>query len=105
MPTCVRTRLEREGVRPALDGDPPQLGELVDHRLTAEASPARVLDPAERHLRLVADRLVVDVDDARLEPLREREALVRVVRDDPGAEPVARRVRALDRFVRAADDL
>ena len=33
----------------------------------AEAAPAAVLDAAERHLRLVADRLVVDVDDARLD--------------------------------------
>ena len=39
---------------------------------------ARVLDAAERHLRLVADGLVVDVDDARLELLREREAAVGV---------------------------
>src|SRR4051812_10957314 len=64
--------LERERVPgPALDGDPAELGELVDHRLPAETSPPGVLDAAERHLRLVADGLVVDVDDARLEQLRE----------------------------------
>ena len=40
----------------------------------AEAAAAAVLDAAERHLRLVADRLVVDVDDPRLDLLREREA-------------------------------
>ena len=67
----------------ALHGDPAKLGELVDHRLAAEAPAAGVLDAAERHLRLVADRLVVDVDDPRLELLREREAAVGVGRDDP----------------------
>src|SRR5580765_2597916 len=107
MPTCVLTSgpLEREGMRSALDGDPAELGELVDDGLPAEAAPARVLDAAERHLRLVADRLVVDVDDAGLEPLREREALVRIARDDPRAEAVRGRVRALDRLVAVADDL
>ena len=48
---------------------------------------AAVLDAAERHLRLVADRLVVDVDDARLDALGEREAAVGVRRDDPGESP------------------
>src|SRR3954447_18814999 len=62
----------------ALHRDPAELRELVDDRLAAEASPAGVLDAAERHLRLVADRLVVDVDDARFEQLREREAAVGV---------------------------
>ena len=72
--------LEREGVGAALDGDPAELGELVDDGLAAEAPEARVLDSAERHLRLVADRLVVDVDDPRLDLLGEREAAVRVRR-------------------------
>src|SRR3954451_9166268 len=53
--------LEGVRVRAALHGDPAQLRELVDDGLAAEAAPARVLDAAERHLRLVADRLVVDV--------------------------------------------
>src|SRR5207248_7152828 len=78
--------LERERVAgSALHGDPAKLRELVNHRLPAEASPAGVLDAAERHLRLVADRLVVDVDDARLEQLREREAAIGVGREDPRA--------------------
>src|SRR3954454_15951539 len=80
--------LERERVPFALDGDPAQLGELVHRRLAAEAPPARVLDAAERHLRLVADGLVVDVDDAGVDPLRECEAAVDVARDDAGAETV-----------------
>src|SRR5262245_16774513 len=107
MPTCVFNwwSLERERMRAALDGDPAELRELVDDRLAAEAAPARVLDAAERHLRLVADRLVVHVHDARLEPLREREALVGIARDDPRAEAVRRRVRARDRLVLAAHDL
>ena len=99
-----RLRTGTDG-RAALHGDPAELGELVDHRLAAEPPPARVLDAAERHLRLVADGLVVDVDDPGLELLREREAAVGVRRDDPGAEAVARRVRARDRLVGAVDDL
>jgi hypothetical protein len=48
---------------------------------------AAVLDAAERHLRLVVDRLVVDVDDARPEPVGKGQpwsgSLVRV----PAASP------------------
>jgi hypothetical protein len=76
---------------PALNRDPAELRELVHWGAAAEASPPRVLHAAERHLRLVADRLVVDVHDARLDPLGEQEASVRICRDDPGREPVARR--------------
>src|SRR5438552_2704934 len=79
--------------------DPAELGELVDDGLSAEAAEAAVLDSAERHLRLVRDRLVVDVHDARLDPLRERKATLTVAGDDAGAEPVRRRVCAFDRRV------
>src|SRR5512133_471686 len=92
-------------MRSGSDGDPAELGELVDDRGAAEAAEAALLDAAERHLRLVADGLVVDVDDARVDPLRELEAAVRVAGDETRREPVARRVRARDRFVRVVDDL
>src|SRR5437762_3713542 len=98
MPTCVFNS-ERERVRAALDGDPAKLREFVDHGLPAEATPARILDAAERHLRLVADGLVVDVHDPGLEPLRERKAPVGIARDDARAEAVGRCVRPLDRLV------
>ena len=39
--------------RAALDGDPAQLGELLHRGPATEAAPPRVLDAAERHLRLV----------------------------------------------------
>src|SRR5438093_1390381 len=88
--TTSAIALERERVsRPRLHRHPPQLGELVDHGLTAEPPPAGVLDAAERHLGLVADRLVVDVHDPRLELLREREAALGIHRQDPGAQAVA----------------
>src|SRR4051794_37229436 len=69
-----------EGERPgaALHADPAQLGELVDRGAAAETSPARVLDAAERHLRLVVHRLVVDVDDARVERFGQRHPVLRV---------------------------
>ena len=61
------------------------------HRAGRRSGPSRVLDAAERHLRLVADRLVVDVDDPGLDPLREREARGRGrVVMMPAAEPVRR---------------
>ena len=41
------------------------------------SGPSRVLDPAEGHLRLVVDRLVVDVDDAGLEPVGQGQAVGR----------------------------
>src|ERR671923_762990 len=87
------------------DSDPAEFRELLDRRRTAETSPAAVFDAAERHLRLVAYGLVVDVDDARLDPLRERETFVGVARDDPRREPVRRRVRALDRLIGTVHDL
>ena len=63
--------LERERVGAALHRDPAHLGELVHDRGAAEAAEARVLDAPEGHLRLVAHRLVVDVDDARVDRLGE----------------------------------
>src|SRR4029450_10493476 len=59
-----RLELEREETGSALHRDPPELRELRDRRAAAEASPPTVLDAAERHVRLVVDRLVVDVDDS-----------------------------------------
>src|SRR5215207_10826170 len=70
--------LERERVRAALDGDPAHLGELVDDRRAAEAPEAAVLDAAEWHLRLVGHRLVVDVDDACVDPPGECETALGV---------------------------
>jgi hypothetical protein len=51
------------GVAARLDRDPAGVGECVDPCLAAEATVAGVLDAAERGLGLVADGLVVDVDD------------------------------------------
>ena len=91
--------------RPALHRDPTQLGELCDRRGTAEPTPARVLDAAERHLRLIADGLVVDVDDARVDLGGQRKPALGIARDDAGGEAVARRVRPGNCLVRAIDDL
>src|SRR6266498_298848 len=82
---------ERSGA--ALDRYPAELGELVSRGGGAEAAPAAVLDAAERHLRLVVHRLVVDVDDARLQRLRQGEPPVRIGGQDAGGQSVAGRVR------------
>ena len=50
----------------------------------AEPAVAAVLHPAEGNLRLVVDRLVIDVDDAGLDPLRLREPAIRFPRQDAG---------------------
>src|ERR1044071_9345557 len=70
--TRSATASEREGMRLA-DPDPVELGGLLDRRGATAAAPATVLHAAERHLWLVADRLVIDVDDPGLDPLREFE--------------------------------
>src|SRR5689334_25362507 len=69
---------ERERPGAALDGHPLHLGELVHRERAAEPAPTAVLGAAERHLGLVVDGLVVDVDDARLEPARDLEPTVGV---------------------------
>src|SRR5581483_6314388 len=102
--SAIASELERVA-RASLHGDPAQLGELVDHCLPAEAAPARVLDAAERHLRLIAHRPVVDVHGPRLDLLRKREAAVGVRGEDARAQAVARRVRACNRVLRAVRDL
>jgi hypothetical protein len=44
-----------------------ELGEVLDGETDPEPPPAAVLDAAEGHLWFVVDRLVVDVDDSRLQ--------------------------------------
>src|SRR3954470_7251576 len=60
--------LDRVVTRGLLDRDPAELGELLERGRAAEAAPARLLDAAERHLRLVVQGGGVDVADAGLEP-------------------------------------
>ena len=52
--------LDREVTRAVPGGDPLDFGE-VGHRLRTGPSPATVLGPAERQLRLGGDGLIVDV--------------------------------------------
>lgn len=53
---------------PQLDGDPLELRHFL-HRITAAFAPhTTVLDATERHVRLIGDRGVVDVDHSRLQP-------------------------------------
>src|SRR5439155_258042 len=95
---------EGEGMGYALHRDTAQLRELVHDGRAAEPAETAVLDAAERHLRLVADGLVVDVDDPGVDQLRKREATVDVLRDDPRREPVGRRVCTLHGLICVVDD-
>src|SRR5579862_8644803 len=86
------TRLDREVAGAVPGGDPLDFGE-VGHRLGSGPSPPAVLDPAERQLWLVSDRLVVDVHDPGVDAPGEREAALVVTGDEPGAQPVPGGVR------------
>ncbi|MNO04147.1 hypothetical protein D3C81_2250720 [compost metagenome] len=65
-----------------LQGDPAQLGELVDGRAAAEAAVATRLDPAKRHLRLVVHGRAIDMADARLDPLGQGQRTAGVAAED-----------------------
>ena len=68
--------LEGERVRTALDRHPVEVCELADRGAPAETTDPAVLDSAERHLGLVGDRLVVDVDDPGLDLLGQGQPAV-----------------------------
>jgi hypothetical protein len=55
----------------ALNGNPPEFGEFVDHRLAAEAAMTAGLHTAKGYLRLVGDRRPVDMADAGLNSLAD----------------------------------
>ena len=85
----------RERLRVVADRHPLPLGELVPVRRAAEpAAVARDAHAAERDDRLVVDGLVVDVDHAAPDPLREREPARDRARVDGAREPVLAVVRA-----------
>src|SRR3954447_23632779 len=65
MGTAFQDRVVTRGL---LDRDPTELGELLERGRAAEAPPARLLDAAEGHLRLLVPGGRVDVADAGLEP-------------------------------------
>ena len=79
-------RLRTDSAAARLDRDPAQLGELVDHRLAAEAAVAGRLDAAERHLRLVVHGRAVDVADAGCRSARPRRARAAMSRLNTAAD-------------------
>ena len=74
--------------RAVLDGDPAKLCELLECRLTAEATPATVLDAAEGHRRLIVDGRVVDVAHAGFQAARDGQGGVHVTAEDGRGESV-----------------
>src|SRR5262245_52192834 len=87
----------------ALECYPARLGELVDAGAPAVAAEAAPPNAAERHVRLVVDRAVVDVRHAGVEAPRDRETTLLVARHDAGREAVLGVVRDGDGLVDAAD--
>src|SRR4029453_11970412 len=102
--SAISPDLDRERVAAARHRHPVEVRELVDRGCPAEPAEAAVLHTPEGLLRLVADGLVVGVDDPRLDLLRQREATIRIRREDPSGEAVVRAVRSLDRLFGAAHD-
>src|SRR5262245_56338134 len=86
-----------------LERYPAHLGELVDAGASAVAAEAAPPNSAERHVRLIVDRAVVDVRHAGIEAPRDRETPLLVARDDAGREPVLGVVRDRDGLVDAGD--
>src|SRR5688572_5606845 len=94
-PSVPRLHEERRRVvaAAALERYPAHLGELIDAGAPAVAAEAAPPNPAERHVRLVVDRAVVDVCHAGIEAPRDRETSLFVARDDARGEAVLGVVR------------
>src|SRR5581483_10312784 len=85
IPTRVRSSvrsLDRVLARELLDGDPAQLGELLERSSAAEAAPPTGFDPTEWHLRFVMDGGVVHMTHAGLDALGELECPRHVPAED-----------------------
>ena len=83
---CVGAALDRIVPRQMLEGDPPQLGELRQPPLDAEAAPAPRLETVQRHLRLVVRGGVLHVADPALDALGEFARRRHVLREDRGRQ-------------------
>src|SRR5690606_24852076 len=97
---------ERRRIMPAaaLERNPAQLRELLDAGPPAVATEPARSDAAERHVRLIVDRAVVDVRHAGVQPPRDREPALLVSRDDAGRQSVLGVVREPHRVVLAVRD-
>src|SRR5690348_13490741 len=71
-----------------LDGDPAQLGELIDARHAAEAAITGSAHAAERHLRLVVHRGAVDVAHSGADLARDAQPARRIAGEDRSREPI-----------------
>src|SRR6266403_241953 len=83
-----------------LDRDPLPLGELLP--IGRPADPPTVAGgaaAAKRDVRFVMHRLIVDVQQARIESVADRHRATDGARDDRGREPILRLVGEPDRFV------
>jgi len=78
---------EGELAAATLHGHPLDMSEVL-YRVRTGAAPAAVPDTPERHLRLVAQCLVIDVEYAGLHPRRQRQTSVRVAGDYAGGQTV-----------------
>src|SRR5205823_13761693 len=75
----------------------------MDRLAAAEPAVATVLDSTKRNLRLVVDRLVIDMHDSGLDPLRQRHGTVGVFSQDAGSQPVGGLVGEVDRLIGVTD--
>ena len=96
--------LDWELPRRALHRQPAQLGKLIQRRAAAEPAAAAVLDAAERHLRLVVHRLIIDMHNPGLNALGDCQALIEVAGDDARGKAVPRVIRHANRLLDIIDD-
>src|SRR5579863_8089806 len=68
--------------RRAANGDPAQLGELLQTCVATEPAVAAVLHAAEWHLRLVVNRGAINVANSEFEFLGNTESVVHVASED-----------------------
>src|SRR5262245_60367938 len=91
---------ERIWIGLVLDRHPLPVRELLPVGRTADArAVAGRTGPAERNVRLVGHRLVVDVEQARAQPVAERERAADRLREHAGGQAVLVAVGELDRLV------
>src|ERR1700733_14896885 len=93
----------RKGALAALDGDPFQFGHLFHRETAALTTKTAVLDPAERRVRFVRHRAIVEMHHPRFEAEGELHRFLHVVGDDASGQAVVGVVGDFERFLVVAD--
>ncbi len=91
--------LERVLARCSLHADPTQLREFLQRSVASESTPATILHSPKGHLRLIMNRLIVDVNDSRFDPLGNGQPFSKITSKNTRRKSVHRVVCNSDRFL------